>query len=136
MERGRFILLVDDNADIRSIFGDLLADEGYVVETARDGLAALQTLERFPADLLLTDLQMPGMDGIQLIRRVHAKRRDIPAVLLTASRDADPRIRMNAAGASAVLIKPVELDDLLTVLTRVLDAKSSAEVGAFVGTEG
>src|SRR6188508_1360186 len=68
------ILIVDDEANARMALAELLRDEGYAVETAADGFKALPKLEEFAPDLLLTDLKMPGMDGIELGRR--ARERD------------------------------------------------------------
>src|SRR5262245_4842032 len=66
--KGR-ILVVDDEANARTALAELLRDEGYQVETAADGFKALPKLEEFAPDLLLTDLRMPGMDGLELMGR-------------------------------------------------------------------
>ena len=122
MQPGRNILLVDDDPDMRETFADFLSDEGYFVETACDGVSALRALKTFPADLLLTDLNMPDMDGIELIRRARAVAGGVPAVLLTASPGDNPRGVMNAAGAAAFMIKPVAPENLLSVVHRILGA--------------
>ena len=66
--KGR-ILIVDDEANARSALAELMREEGYSVETAADGFKALPKLEEFGPDLLLTDLRMPGMDGLELMRK-------------------------------------------------------------------
>ena len=72
--KGR-ILVVDDEVNARTALAELLRDEGYAVETAADGFKALGKLEDFAPDVVLTDLKMPGMDGIQLLAKIARERR-------------------------------------------------------------
>ena len=71
--KGR-ILVVDDEVNARTALCELLRDEGYVVESAADGFKALGKVADFAPDLVLTDLKMPGMDGIQLLGKLHEQR--------------------------------------------------------------
>ena len=71
--KGR-VLVVDDEANARTALAELLRDEGYAVETAADGFKALGKLEDFAPDLVLTDLKMPGMDGIELLGKIAGDR--------------------------------------------------------------
>ena len=73
MESKGRILVVDDEVNARNALLELLRDEGYAVETAADGFKALGKMEEFAPDLVLTDLKMPGMDGIQLLGKIRAR---------------------------------------------------------------
>ena len=66
--RGRRVLLVDDEEDLRNLVGSIVSDLGYEVDTARDGLAAIERIEEDPPDLVLLDLVLPGLDGISVLR--------------------------------------------------------------------
>jgi len=78
------ILLVDDDDATRELLCDFFGDRGYAVETAGDGAKALMRLATFAADLVITDLEMPGMSGLELIRSLHATRHQTPVLLVTA----------------------------------------------------
>ena len=117
-ERQR-ILVVDDDRDACELIAMVLGQAGYVVEMAASGSEALAIVAARRPDLLLTDLQMPGMDGLELIRRVHAAdrsspgARELPAVLTTGVETGNLCTTASAHGAVACLTKPIEVDDLL-----------------------
>lgn len=115
------ILTVDDDVDLRELVRELLTAQGYIVATAGDGFSALKILKTFHIDLLLSDLQMPDMDGVDLIRQARAANPALIGVLLTAMPTDDPGATMAAAGASAYLIKPADLEQLGTIIERALD---------------
>lgn len=120
MPARRSILVVDDEANARQALAELLRDEGYLVETANDGLAALAKLDGWIPDLVLTDIKMPGLDGIGLLRQIRERNLACPVILMTAvpsalQEAADSRVR-----AAAVLVKPLDLDELMRVLDRTL----------------
>ena len=81
--KGR-ILIVDDEVNARTALAEILRDEGYVVDMAADGFKALPKLDDFAPEAVVTDLRMPGMDGLELMRRVHARDPDTPVVVVTA----------------------------------------------------
>lgn len=109
------ILLADDNADLRDYIRRLLSSL-YTVETAADGIAALEAIERNPPDLVLTDVMMPRMDGFELLRslRSNAATKDIPIILLSARAGEESRIEGLEAGADDYLIKPFSARELVT----------------------
>lgn len=115
------MLVVDDDASLRRVLTDLLADEGYDVVTASDGLAALESAREQPPAVILLDYQMPRCDGRQfatLYRQLpgpHA-----PIVLLTAA--ATVRQRAAEVGADAFLGKPFDLQRLYEVIERYATA--------------
>ena len=112
MHQSKSVLIVDDDRTIVSFLGEVLEDEGYTVRRAYDGLTALQEAEITQPDLVLSDIAMPGLDGVTLAG--HLRDRGIPVVLLSAA-VADPRIP-----DVPFVPKPFNLDDVLEVATRVL----------------
>ena len=97
---------------------ELLAEAGYEVEGAADGIEALAAIERTPPELLLLDLRMPNLDGIGVLERLRALPRTFPVIVITALQDADADVI--ARGATSVLIKPVSIDALLHAVERSL----------------
>src|SRR5262245_43734771 len=98
--RGR-ILVVDDEANARTALAELLRDEGYAVETAADGFKALPKLDELAPDLVLTDLKMPGMDGIELMRK--ARSGDDPeraVIVMTAFGSVETAVEAMRQGAA------------------------------------
>src|SRR4051812_10242129 len=81
--RGR-ILVVDDETNARSALAELLREEGYAVETAADGFKALPKVDDFDPDVLVTDLKMPGLDGLGLMRKAHEQDPDRAVIVTTA----------------------------------------------------
>jgi DNA-binding NtrC family response regulator len=117
------VLLVDDDAHARTALAELLRDAGYVVESAADGFKALPKLQDFAPDLLLTDLRMPGMDGLELMRRARDMDPEIAAVVTTASGDIETAVSAMRQGASDYLAKPLNVDELVIVLDRALERR-------------
>jgi DNA-binding NtrC family response regulator len=119
----RSILVVDDEANARNALAELLREEGYTVETAADGFKALGKLEAFEVDVILTDLKMPGMDGIELMQKVRASDPDAAVVVMTAFGAVDTAVAAMRQGAQDYLTKPINMDELLIVLERALEAR-------------
>ncbi len=109
------ILLADDNADMRDYVKRLLVGQGYEVETVGDGLAALARIRDRSPDLVLTDVMMPGLDGLALLRELRAdsSTRETPIILLSARAGEESRIEGLEAGADDYLIKPFSARELL-----------------------
>ncbi|MEK7284721.1 MAG: response regulator, partial [Chloroflexota bacterium] len=108
------VLVVDDVAANRELIEEQLADLGYDVRQAGDGVEALELIERSEPDLILLDIAMPRMDGLTLCARLKADpiRRLIPIVLVTALTDRDSRIWGLEAGADDFLTKPFDAEEL------------------------
>ncbi len=121
-QRGR-ILIVDDEADASSALAELLRERGYLVETARDGFKALPKLKEFAPDLLLTDLRMPGMDGVALMRRAREIDPDSAAIVMTAYGALETAMEAMRHGAIDYVTKPIHIDDLLRVIEPVLEQR-------------
>src|SRR5512142_543171 len=107
MTRHGRILVVDDEVNARTALAELLRDEGYSVETAADGFKALPKLEEFAPELLLTDLKMPGMDGLELMKKAQERDPDCVVVMMTAFGAVDSAVKAMRAGAADYLTKPV-----------------------------
>lgn len=119
------ILLVDDDDDIRECVGLALEDEGYRVQEADGGDAALVCLRAERPDLLLLDYRMPGMNGPELLAVARAESLiDCPVVLLSAGQD--PEQRKGPSAVDDSITKPFELDDLLDTVKRHLPSKAKA----------
>jgi len=101
------VLFVDDDEMVRQTIIDLLADYGYVVADASNGLEALELLRTSPFDIMLSDVSMPGMDGIQLLSKATGVYPDMPVVMLTGYGDVALAKEALNRGASDFLIKPI-----------------------------
>lgn len=114
--RRPIVLIVDDVAMNRDLLWGQLEGLGYDLRTARDGLEALDAVDREEPDLVLLDVDMPRLDGISVCRRLksHPTRRLIPIVILTSFQDRETRVRGLAAGADDFLTKPFDRQELLT----------------------
>jgi DNA-binding NtrC family response regulator len=121
-DRGR-VLVVDDEANARTALAELLRDEGFQVETAADGFKALPKLEEFAPALLLTDLRMPGMDGLELMRKARELDPDVSVVLMTAHGAIDSAVKAMREGAADYLTKPINVEELTLVLERELERR-------------
>lgn len=114
-----FILVVDDDAKIRSVLGRGLRFEGYDVQLAADGQEALRIARAAPIDLVILDVMLPGMDGLEIARRLR-RGMSVPILMLTA-RDAVPdRIAGLDSGADDYLIKPFDFEELLARVRALL----------------
>jgi signal transduction histidine kinase/ActR/RegA family two-component response regulator len=118
----QLVLVVDDNAANRHMLADFLDGLEFQVEEASDGERALKAIETHKPDLVLMDLAMPGMDGLEATRqlRAQARWRDLPVVLVTANVTSAVEERSRSAGVSGFLTKPVEHGRLLEVMGQVL----------------
>ncbi|HUS65160.1 MAG TPA: sigma-54 dependent transcriptional regulator [Kofleriaceae bacterium] len=118
------ILLVDDDGDARIGLAELLRSRGYVVETARDGFKALPKLSEFEPDLLVTDLMMPGLDGLELIRKARELAPEHEAIVMTAHGSIDTALTAIREGAADYVLKPFGVEELLRVIRPALARQS------------
>ncbi|MCW2965048.1 MAG: two component transcriptional regulator, winged helix family [Actinomycetia bacterium] len=126
------ILVVDDDAPIRRMLDRTLSAEGYAVETAADGGAALAAVERSTPDLVVLDVGLPGVDGLAVSRRLRAKGLSVPVLLLTARDSVPDRVAGLDAGADDYLVKPFATEELLARVRALLRrGKSPEELLAF-----
>ena len=116
------ILVVDDSVSIRQVISRLLSDQGWRVETARDGIEALERLRERTPDLILLDIEMPRMNGYELLNAINAQPdyRKIPVVMLTSRTAEKHRDRAVELGARGYVTKPYNDDDLVELVLQLL----------------
>ncbi len=115
------ILVVDDEENIRELYRDELAEEGYQVELADNGLQALSKFESFRPDLVTLDVMMPGMDGIEVLRRIREKNPSIPVLLLTAF--GEFKQDFNTWASDAYIVKSADVSELKQTVRQLLGKK-------------
>jgi DNA-binding NtrC family response regulator len=121
MSRSGRILVVDDEVNARTALAELLRDEGFDVETAADAFKALGKYETFSPHIVIADLKMPGMDGIELVQKLRALE-DAPAVIVMPAFGAvATAVEAMRAGAAEYLTKPINSDELLVVVDKVME---------------
>ena len=111
MALGR-ILVVDDEAPVREVLTEYFATEGYAVEAATNGLEALSAVRGGRADLVLLDVRMPGLDGVQVLRRIRELTDSVPVIMVTANEDATLARETLMLGAFDYVAKPFDFDYL------------------------
>jgi two-component system response regulator MprA len=119
------VLVVDDERAVRSALRRALALEGYGVEEAGDGDAALDFLRGRTADAVVLDVLMPGIDGLEVCRRLRAAGDRTPVLMLTARESVEDRVSGLDAGADDYLVKPFALEELLARLRALLRRATS-----------
>ncbi len=117
------ILVVDDEASARTALAELLRDENLEVETAADAFKALGKLETFVPHVLLTDLKMPGMDGIELMGKMREIDPECVVVIMTAFGAVETAVEAMRAGAFDYVTKPLNFDELTIVLERAIESR-------------
>lgn len=119
---GELILVVDDNPTNLKLVKIILEDEGYDVRTAADAEEALRLLETLEPRLILTDIQLPGMDGLELTRRLRADERTkgVAIVAVTAYAMKGDEARILDAGCDGYVSKPIDVDELPRVVAAQL----------------
>lgn len=114
------VLVVDDDSDIRELLSQLLTNEGYTVETARDGEEMFALMEQRPPDLILLDVMLPGADGFELCRQLRSDAGMPPVIMVTAKDDEIDRVVGLELGADDYIVKPFSGRELLARLKAVL----------------
>jgi two-component system response regulator HydG len=120
---GTHILVVDDEASARSGLEKLLRQEGYSVACADSGDAALALASEHPPEVVITDLKMPGMDGLELLRRLRENDKDLPVIVATAFGDVSTAVAAMRAGAEDYVTKPIDFDTLTLCIERALERR-------------
>jgi two-component system, NtrC family, response regulator HydG len=121
--RGR-ILVVDDEPSARLGLEKLLRHKGYRVQSEVDGVAALQAAGEFAPDVVVTDLKMPRMDGMELLKKLREQDGEIPVILATAFGEVASAVAAMRAGADDYLTKPIEIDELVLAIERAMERRS------------
>lgn len=119
MSRSGRILVVDDEINARTALAELLRDEGYEVETAPDAVKALGKHAWFAPHVVITDLEMPGMNGLELVHKLREASHPPQVIVMTAYGGVPSAVAAMRAGASDYLMKPVYFGELLELVDRV-----------------
>ncbi len=117
------VLVVDDDENNLGALASLLCQEGYAVDVVGRGDEALRMIHAGAPDVLLTDLRMPGMDGVELIERAREYDPELVAILMTAFSDVECAIRALHAGAEDYLVKPLHIEELRVIIQRALERR-------------
>ena len=140
--RRRFrILVVDDELVIRDSLKEWLQDEGFLVDMAESGPEALEKISKEAYHLMLLDIKMPGMDGVEVLKRAKAIRADLPAVMMTAYATVETAVEAMKVGAMEYLMKPFDPDSLVPLIIQLFQKIERAgerviEVGAVILAAG
>jgi putative nucleotidyltransferase with HDIG domain len=119
---GEKILVVDDEDMIRDLCSHILSTEGYQVTTASNGTAALEELSRSTPELMITDIRMPGIDGLELFERVKALKQDVVTIFITGHGTLDTAIESLMRGVDGFLLKPFTQEELLGAVNRAISS--------------
>lgn len=121
------VLVVDDEAEVRSVLMRFLDLLGYCVEEASSGYQALEMLERTPCDVMVLDICMPSMDGVEVMRRVRQVHPGLPIILLTGHATLESAIAAVRSHAADYLLKPASMHDVATAVTGALEQHAQGE---------
>ena len=117
------ILIVDDDATLRTALARYLQNRGYGVQEARSGVEALSIFEADPVDVVVSDVMMPEMDGLEFCRRLRATRSGqlVPFIFLSSRKELEHRVEGHQTGADDYLVKPFELKELIAKIESQLE---------------
>src|SRR5262245_45237443 len=120
MDSHEKILVVDDEKNVRVLFERILVKEGYQVECAASGSEAIDKLANSSFDLVVTDLKMDGVDGLDLIKNGKRAKKDLPFVLISGYGTAQTAVLAAKEGADVFLMKPIDIGELKSAVKKAL----------------
>ena len=126
-EKEKKILVVDDEKDVRDVLYDLLTFEGFDVETVEDGETALEKLLRTHYDLLITDLNMPKMDGIELLDRIFENKVEVTAIVMSSFIPQLTIEYIKRRNIDGQISKPFKMDEMMAIVERGLGINSNKD---------
>ena len=121
MDEPKKILVIDDEEDTSLIMAEILKKEGYTVHKATDGIEALHEIERESFDLILSDIRMPNLDGMQLLEELSRRNVQAKVIMMTAYAELSTYITANDLGAFEYIRKPIDLFDLRLIIRKALN---------------
>ena len=116
------ILIIDDDDQLRKSFTKLLIEEGHHVQSAASGEEGLQIVRTALPDVVVLDVRLPGMNGLDTFRAIHAVENKLPVIIMTAFSTTETAIEATKMGAFDYILKPFEIPDMLTVINQALEA--------------
>ncbi|HKA29730.1 MAG TPA: response regulator, partial [Candidatus Binatia bacterium] len=120
------ILVADDETGVRESLAEVLRDAGYAVETAVDGTSALSALDEQDFAIVVTDLRMPGADGLAVLAKLREVAPQTIPLVMTAHGSVETAVQALRAGAADYILKPVMFDDVLAKVARLLEHRQLA----------
>ena len=114
------ILIVDDEEIVRESLGGWLEKDGYTLGSAPDGMSALKAVEEGDWSILVVDLKMPGIDGLEVLKRVKEKHPEIALVIMTAFATVDTAVRAMKLGAYDYIVKPFDPEELSLMIQKIV----------------
>ena len=132
MENKLKILIVDDEVNLLKTLSDILSKNGYDVSVARDAHTALRTLEKGGFDIALLDVRMPQMNGVELLEKIKQEHRGIEVIIMTAYGTIDTAIKSIKLGAYAYMLKPLDIDEMLTNIQKIVKLKALKDEARFL----
>ncbi len=123
MNKGR-VLVVDDEDIVRTSCSRALSPEGYEVKLAKNGYDGLKMIEEDKFDIVLTDLKMPDMDGIEVLRRIKEEWPDVEVIIITGYQTVDTAVKSIKLGAFDYIEKPFTPDALIAAVTKAMEHKN------------
>ena len=123
------ILVVDDEEGARELFSTILTDEGYEVTLANDGEEALALFKNTPFNLVITDIKMPVMDGLQLLQEIRKIGSKTDVIMVTAYGEVESYLKAMSLGAAEYINKPIRIKELKRIVHKVL-TEQQARLGS------
>jgi DNA-binding NtrC family response regulator len=125
------ILIVDDEMNMCSIIQEILGDEGYEVMVAENGSEALQAIQKVTPDLIITDINMPCMGGLELLREVKSLHPNVQFIIMTAFGELETYLNAMSNGAFDYITKPINIEMLKLMVAKVLQQGGYKPEGIF-----
>ncbi len=132
MENRLKILIVDDEANLLKTLSDILQKHGYEVSVARNARVALEAMGKGAFDIALLDVRMPHMDGVELLERIKEKHHGLEVIVMTAYGTIETAIRSTKLGAFAYMLKPLDIDEMLMNVQKIVKLKALREEARFL----
>ncbi|MBI5118431.1 response regulator [Candidatus Poribacteria bacterium] len=126
MSEKQSILLVDDDQEFRKAMKKMFEKSGYDVTVAADGREALETLSKSVFDLIISDLRMPNLNGMELMEAIKKEKLDVPVIFITAYGEVESYMDLMNLGAFEYINKPVKGQEILNVARRALETRGSS----------
>ena len=118
------IMIIEDDEEMRSLMKDFFEEEGFETDSASNGVDGLRILSKDHFDLVITDIRMPGLTGLDILPRIRRLKPETPIIVITAYGSNDVRRRSLERGATTYLEKPIHLSKLRTVIREMVLRKS------------
>lgn len=135
MTLGTSILVVDDDAQIRKGFSEILGNEGYLIQTAKNGKQATDLTKKFHFDVALVDIGLPDISGIELLQRLKYFQPRIITIMVTGSSAIDDAINAVNKGTNGYILKPVKPKKLIELIENFLREKTTREIRDWINNK-